>query len=295
MDERTHKANKITFAGLFVNITLTSFKFVAGIIGKSSAMIADAFHSLSDIVTDIVVLFGMKLASKPRDKSHDYGHGKVETLAATIIGVLLMLVGLKIFWAGSVKIMHSLRGDIIPRPGWIALYAAVISILTKESLYRLTRKVGKAIKSQAVVANAWHHRSDAFSSIGTMLGIGGAILLGEKWRVLDPLAAIIVSFFVVKVGIAISTESTNELIDASLDEETEKKILETIQSVPGVKFPHDMKTRKIGNKFAIEIHIEVDKGLNVTEAHKISARVEEKIKVLYGADTFISVHIEPSE
>ncbi|OGW75670.1 MAG: cation transporter [Omnitrophica bacterium RBG_13_46_9] len=294
MADRTRQANDITVKGLLVNIILTFFKFIAGVAGKSAAMIADAFHSLSDIATDIVVLLGIGIASKPKDKTHDYGHGKVETLATTIIGFALLVVGAKIFWMGVIEIVNSYRGNIITRPGWVAFFAAVISIAVKECLYQYATKVGKAINSQAVIANAWHHRSDALSSIGTMLGIGGAIIFGEKWRILDPIAAIIVSLLIAKVGIDISLASTNELIDASLSEEIESKILETIRSVPGVKSSHNMKTRKIGNAFAIDVHIKVDKSLNITKAHLISTKVEDKIKSLYGKDTIVSVHIEPS-
>ncbi len=295
MKDRITKANRVTWAGLFVNIVLTSLKLAAGLTAKSGAMVADAFHSLSDFATDIVVLIGFRFIAKPVDKSHDYGHGKVETLSSVIIGVMLLAIGLKIFCVGGQSIVNIYRGGDIPEPGKIAFYAAILSIITKEWLYRYTVKIGKAINSQAVVANAWHHRSDAFSSVGTMLGIGGAIWMGEAWRILDPIAAVAVSFFIIKTAINSSLGGVNELLEASLGKETEDRILDIIRSVPGVLAPHDLKTRRIGNYIAIDLHIEVDKNLRVTEAHHISTDVEDEIKKEFGEETFISVHIEPKE
>ncbi|MFH1092984.1 MAG: cation diffusion facilitator family transporter [Candidatus Omnitrophota bacterium] len=292
---RSTKANKVTWVGLFVNIVLTLFKLAAGISGKSAAMIADGFHSLSDFATDIVVLLGFRYIDKPVDKSHDYGHGKIETLSSVIIGAALFAVGLRIFWTGTHNILHVYQGIMIPEPGRIAFYAAVISIIGKESLYHYTIRVGREINSQAIIANAWHHRSDAFSSIGTMLGIGGAIVLGEKWHILDPVAAIIVSFFIIKTSIDISLGSFNELLESSLSEKVENKILDIAKTVPGVISVHDLRTRRIGNYVAIDLHIEVDKNLNVAKGHDISTKVEDKIKETFGEDTFISVHIEPQD
>lgn len=293
-NSRSAKANKVTWTGLYVNIVLTLLKLAAGIFGRSSAMIADAFHSFSDFATDIVVLLGFRIIDKPRDKSHDYGHGKAETLTSAIIGSALFIVGLKILWSGLFRVFKFYHGQEIPEPGWIAFFAAIISIISKEWLYRYTVKTGLGINSQAVIANAWHHRSDAFSSIGTMIGIGGAIALGQRWHVLDPAAAVVVSFFIIKTAIFISAAGFNELMEASLSDETENKILNIIRTVPGVNDPHDIKTRRIGNYIAIDIHIEVDKNLSVEEGHDISTRVEDKIKEKFGNGTFISVHIEPS-
>lgn len=294
MTDRINKANKVTWLGLFVNIILTLFKLTAGIFGKSTAMIADAFHSLSDFATDIVILLGFKFVDMPSDKTHDYGHGKIETISSVIIGAVLCVVGLKIFWTGGQRIFDIYHGKMIPEPGWIAFYASITSIIIKEGLYRYTIKVGKEINSQAIIANAWHHRSDAFSSIGAMLGIGGAIILGEKWHILDPIAAVVVSLFIIKISIDILLGSVNELLESSLNEEVEEKILNIVRAVPGVLSPHDLKTRNIGNYIAIDLHIEVDKNLSVAHGHDISTKVEDKIKETFGEDTFISVHIEPS-
>ncbi len=295
MDERTRKANRVTVIGLIVNVALTSFKYFAGVAGRSQAMIADATHSLSDIFTDIVVLFGIRFASKPVDGDHDYGHGKIETLACTIVGMALVGVGIGIVWSALREIFLAVRGELLPRPGWIAFYAALISITSKEWLYRYTAYVGRKIDSSAVVANAWHHRSDAFSSIGTMLGIGGAIMLGERWRILDPIAALAVSFFILRIAFSISFKSLNELIEASLSRGDKERILQAIRSVPGASNPHGMRTRKVGDKVAIDVHIEVKKSLNVARAHDISTEVERKLKAMFGDGSFITVHVEPLE
>ncbi len=293
MADRVYRANKVTWVGLFVNIVLTGFKLIAGIFGKSSAMIADAFHSLSDFATDIVVLLGFKFIEKPADKSHAYGHGKAETISSVVIGLALFAVGFRIFGVGAHSVYHIFHGESIPEPGWIAFYAAVVSVVVKEWLYRYSIGIGRAINSSAVVANAWHHRSDAFSSIGTMLGIGGAILLGEKWHVLDPIAAIVVSFFIIRTAVDISLGGFNELMEASLSDEVEQGILITVGNVPGVISPHSLKTRRIGNYVAVDLHITVDKKLNIVSAHDIATECEDEIKARLGEETFVSIHVEP--
>jgi len=294
MNERTASANRVTWVGFFANLVLTAGKLAAGIIGHSGAMIADAVHSLSDFATDIVVLASFRIVGKPIDKDHDYGHGKYETLATAIIGIALLLVGAGIFWGGACKIWASVvKGEHMPAPGYVALVAAVVSIVAKEWLYRYTVKVGKKIESQAVVANAWHHRSDAFSSIGTMLGIGGAILLGEKWHVLDPLAAIVVSLFIIKVAIEISSGSVKELVESSLDDAEEDEIIAMAAGIPGVGDPHNLRTRRIGHDVAVDLHIRVDPDLHVQEAHDIASLLEARIRERFGPSTFVSIHIEP--
>jgi cation diffusion facilitator family transporter len=292
-NERTSSANRVTWVGFYVNLVLTSAKLAAGIIGHSGAMVADAVHSLSDFATDIVVLASFRFVGKPIDKCHDYGHGKYETLATAVIGMALLLVGGGIFWGGATKIWAGFRGESLEAPGWIALVAAVVSIIVKEWLYRYTVKVGRHIDSQAVVANAWHHRSDAFSSIGTMLGIGGAILLGAKWHILDPLAAIIVSFFIIKVAVEISSGSIRELVEESLSEEVETEILEIASATPGVANPHNLRTRRIGSEIAVDLHVRVDADLHVSQAHVIASQIETRIRERFGQSTFVSVHIEP--
>lgn len=284
----------VTLIGSLANFMLLVFKFVAGVLGHSGAMIADAVHSLSDFVTDVIVLLFIHISSKPKDKGHDYGHGKYETLATTVIGILLMCVGIGLFWDGASKIFgFYFRGEPLESPGKIALVAALASILTKEFLYRLTLHVGKKENSQAVIANAWHHRSDAFSSIGTALGIGGAILLGDSWRVLDPIAAVVVSVLIVKVAFQLVVPAINDLLEKSLPEKVEKEILSVINQTPSVKNPHNLCTRRIGNDFAIEVHIRVDGQMTVSHAHDLTKDIERKLRLKFGPTTHIILHVEP--
>lgn len=292
-DVRADKANRITWVGFFVNLALVAFKLFAGVVGHSSAMVADAVHSLSDFVTDVVVLVSFRIVRKPIDEDHDYGHGKFETLATAIIGGALLLVGIGIFWSGAKSIWLGLQGTKLHAPGVVALVAAVLSIASKEWLYRYTFRVGKQIDSQAVIANAWHHRSDAFSSIGTTLGIGGAILLGDRWRVLDPIAAVVVSAFIAKVALRISAASVRELMEGSLDEASESEILSLVSGIKGVVDPHGLRTRKIGNLIAIDLHVCVDKTISVVDGHDIATQVEAELRDRYGQETFVSIHIEP--
>lgn len=291
---RITSAKRVTWIGFYVNMVLTMFKLAAGIIGHSGAMVADAVHSLSDFATDIIVIIAFRLIGKPADKSHDYGHGKYETLAAAIIGGALLLVGAGIFWGAATRIWGSMAGKHVEAPGFIAFIAAILSIIVKEWLYRYTIKVGKDINSQAVIANAWHHRSDAFSSIGAMLGIGGAILLGEKWHILDPLAAAIVSFFIIKVALEISSGSIKELTEQSLDEDTEAEIMQMASSTAGVVGPHNLRTRRIGSDVAVDLHIRIDADMRVSDAHAIASEVEGRIRARFGQSAFVSIHIEPT-
>lgn len=293
MNTRTSLANRVTWVGFIVNLILTALKLAAGIIGHSGAMVADGIHSLSDFATDLVVLISFRIVGKPPDKSHDYGHGKYETLAATIIGIGLLVVGAGIFWNGSVKIWTSIKGEHLEAPGGIALIAAILSIAAKEWLYRYTALIGKSINSQALIANAWHHRSDALSSIGAMLGIGGAIVLGEKWYVLDPLAGVIVSFFIIRVGVSISYRSIKELTEESLDDVIEGEILEIACSTQGCKHPHNLRTRRIGSDIAIDLHIRVAPDMQIAEAHAICSNIEDDLRNRFGQSTFISIHVEP--
>lgn len=292
-NERVREANKVTWIGLFINLVLSLFKLAAGLVSSSSAMVADAIHSISDLASDIVILCSFKVVKKPIDQDHDYGHGKYETIATLILSLMLLMVGGWILYSGIIKIIQSIRGAIIPAPGILAFWAALISIISKEALYWYTVIIGRRIKSQAVIANAWHHRSDAFSSIGTALGIGGAIFLGDHWTVLDPLAAIIVSAFIIKIGISILYDSMHDLSDGSLDEQTEKQIYDLVRQVSGVINPHELRTRRIGNTIAIDIHISVEANLTITQAHNIATQIEDRLKEEYGSETFISVHSEP--
>ena len=286
---------KVTIVGSIVNFLLLDFKFFAGIAGHSAAMLADAVHSLSDFITDIVVIVFVRIAGKPEDKGHDYGHGKYETLATAIIGLLLLCVGFGIFWNGASSIYTFLRGGQLESPGVVALVAALVSIVSKEILYQYTVIQGKKLNSQAVIANAWHHRSDALSSIGTAIGIGGAILLGDHWRVLDPVAAVVVSFFIMKVSVRLLIPCVDELLEKSLPEDVEKEIEQTVLSFPGVSQPHHLRTRRIGNYYAIELHVRMDGKITLEEAHSTATAIENKLKEMFGKGTHVGIHVEPTK
>ena len=281
--------------GSVVNFLLLVFKFFAGITGHSAAMLADAVHSLSDFITDIVVIVFVRIAGKPEDKGHDYGHGKYETLATAIIGLLLLCVGFGIFWNGASSIYTFLQGGQLESPGVVALVAALVSIVSKEILYQYTVIQGKKLNSQAVVANAWHHRSDALSSIGTAIGIGGAILLGDHWRVLDPIAAVVVSFFIMKVSVQLLIPCVDELLEKSLPDDVEKEIEQTVLSFPGVSQPHHLRTRRIGSYYAIEIHVRMDGKITLEEAHGTATAIENKLKEMFGKGTHVGIHVEPTK
>lgn len=284
---------KVTWIGSMVNFLLLVFKFIAGILGHSSALIADAVHSLSDFVTDIIVIVFVRISGKPEDEDHKYGHGKYETLATAVIGLVLFGAGIGLLVDGAIKVTEVLKGAVLPQPRMIALIAAAISITAKEILYRYTVREGRKLDSQAVIANAWHHRSDAFSSIGTFIGIGGAICLGEKWRILDPIAAIAVSAFIIKVAAELIKPCIDELLERSLPAETEKRILEIIGSFPEISSPHHLRTRRIGNHIAIEVHIRMEGQTTLQEAHAIATDVENRLKEEFGAETHIGIHMEP--
>ncbi|MBE7401631.1 MULTISPECIES: cation diffusion facilitator family transporter [Bacteroides] len=286
---------KVTIVGSVVNFLLLVFKFFAGIAGHSAAMLADAVHSLSDFITDIVVIVFVRIAGKPEDKGHDYGHGKYETLATAIIGLLLLCVGFGIFWNGASSIYTFLQGGQLESPGVVALVAALVSIVSKEILYQYTVIQGKKLNSQAVVANAWHHRSDALSSIGTAIGIGGAILLGDHWRVLDPIAAVVVSFFIMKVSVQLLIPCVDELLEKSLPDDVEKEIEQTVLSFPGVSQPHHLRTRRIGSYYAIEIHVRMDGKITLEEAHGTATAIENKLKEMFGKGTHVGIHVEPTK
>ncbi len=294
-NSRLNEALRITRIGIVANITLIILKFTGGIIGRSGAVIADAVHSFADFATDIIVIIGLKLSDKPADNTHRYGHGKFETLSSLILGVILLATGIGICWSGIGNIIHFIGKESIYRPTWIAFVAALISVIIKEWLYIITIRSGKKLNSQSLIANAINHRSDALSSIGVMIGIAGAVFLGEKWSVLDPVAAVIVGIFIFKASFSIIRSSIDEFLEASLGDQIESEILDISGRISGVRNPHNLKTRKVGKNMVIDIHIEVDPRLNIKTAHDISDRMEEELKRRYGSETVISVHIEPGQ
>lgn len=291
--DRERKAARVTWIGFFTNLVLSAAKVVAGVVGRSSAMIADGVHSLSDFVTDLIVIVFIKISAKHEDSDHPYGHGKFETFATMLISFALFIVAIGIFYSGSVKIYEVLNGRIIERPTYLALVMAAVSIVVKEGLYWYTIIVGRKIDSPAVIANGWHHRSDAFSSIGTLIGISGAMFLGERWRILDPITSVIVGIFIVGVAYKLARPSIQELLEGSLPKEIETSIEEKIRETPGVKTFHHLRTRKNGNAFIIDMHIKVDPASSIVEAHDIATHVEENLKAASGRQTRVNIHIEP--
>ena len=290
---REKEVYKVTLWGSVVNLVLVVFKFVAGILGHSAAMMSDAIHSVSDFATDIVVLAFVRISHKPKDKSHDYGHGKFETLATTLIGVALFAVAVGIFIDGAKKITIWAKGGVLPQPGMVAFWAALVSIVLKELTFQYTKRKAEQLDSQAMKANAWHHRSDALSSIGTAIGIGGAILLGERWTVLDPIASVAVGALSVKVAVDLLKNGMGELMEQSLPDAVENEILDIVRSVPEVNEPHDLRTRRIGNHYAIEMHILMDGSRSLKETHGKASEIERLLKERYGEETHVSIHVEP--
>lgn len=290
---REKEIYKVTLVGSAGNVALLTFKFIAGLLGHSSAMIADAVHSLSDFVTDLVVLVFVSISAKPQDQSHDYGHGKFETIASFLIGLALVGAATGIIVSGGLKLADWWSGTILEAPGWIAMWAALLSILVKELLYQYTARKGRQLDSQVMIANAWHHRSDALSSIGAAIGIGGAIWLGQRWTVLDPLASIVVGLMLVRVAWKLLKTSLGELTESSLPPETEQEIEQIIRSFADVQEPHNLRTRRIGSRIAIEAHVRMDGQLSLSQVHERATAIEHKLKDRFGAKTHVTIHMEP--
>lgn len=292
--ERDKKVYRVTLLGSVVNLLLLVFKFVAGVLGHSAAMIADAVHSLSDFVTDLIVIVFVKISSKPEDADHAYGHGKYETLASCIIGLALIVVGVMMGYNATVKIVDVVRnGTELASPGIIAMVAAVLSIVLKEWMFRITRKVAREVDSPAVEANAWHHRSDALSSVGTAIGIGGAVLLGSKWAVLDPIAALVVSVFIVVQAAKILSDAIGQLMEKSLPRDVEQRICEIVYEEEGTSDIHHLRTRKIGSQISMELHVRMNGSLTLREVHDKSIAIEKRLRAAFGDSTYINLHVEP--
>ena len=272
---------------VIVNILLATFKVIAGVIGNSSAMIADGVHTLSDVLTTFVVLIGLKISSKEADEGHPYGHEKYESVFAKVLSILLLLTGILIGYE-AIKLLISGEAKA---PKLIALIAALLSILIKEGMYWYTIKIARKIKSISMEADAWHHRSDAFSSIGTFAGV-----LGAQFGItaLDPIAGIIVSIFVVKVGVDLYIKSVKELVDEAASKEIIKTIIEEAESTDGVKGIKNLKTRIFGNRIYVDIEIFVDSSISVKSGHDIAESVHDKLEKEISDIKHCMVHIEPS-
>jgi len=280
------KATKVSIITVIINTVLAIFKVIAGIVGKSSAMIADGIHTFSDIATTVVVIIGLKISNKDADEKHPYGHEKFEPEISKIVS--LLLAGTGVFLAyNAIQILLSGNLDT-PKP--IALYAALTSIAVKEAMYWYTIITARKVKSIAMEADAWHHRSDAISSIGTLIGIAGA-RMGFKF--LDPVAGIIVSLILIKVGVEFYLKATDQLVDQSADDKVIEQIKEVATSIEGVKKIHDLKTRKFGNKIYVDIEIQVDKRITVEEGHHIADLVHDSIEETIEDVKHCMIHVEP--
>lgn len=295
MKTREKQITRVTLIGSIVNLLLTVIKIIAGIVGKSGAMIADGIHSLSDLASDIVILIFVPIAGRAKDKNHQYGHGKFETLATLVVSLILMFVAIKLVTNSTKSIISALSGNILPKPGYIALTAAIISIVSKEILYQYTALVARRTNSSVCRANAWHHRSDALSSIGSLVGIGGAVILGNRWTILDPVAAVIIGLMILFVAIKMAKAPIEELMEKSLDEETEKEICNVILATEGVQNMHNLKTRRNGQSKIIDCHIRVKRTISIVEAHDIATNVEKNLKHKFGNEIQTSIHIEPEK
>ena len=271
METRYEEADKVTIQSILWNIFLTIIKIFAGIFGKSSAMISDGLHSASDIISSVGVLIGNKIAKTPNDKEHNYGHEKAETLVSFLLSILLIIVSLKIGW-GALQSLFNL--DSVQVPTALPLIVSIISIGIKEYQYRITIRIANKINSPSLKADAWHHRSDALSSIAAFIGIGGAML---GFKALDPIASIVVALFVAKVGFDILKDSTNELMDYSIDDEQEEQIRKIAEKTEGVINLGELRTRKHGAMAYVDLTICVNKDLTVLEGHEIAHKIEKYI------------------
>lgn len=294
--EAVEVSRHVTWVGFWWNAVLCVAKVVGGVLGRSNALIADGIHSLSDLLSDIIVLVMVGIARRKPDAKYQYGHGKYETFATLLLSVVLLIVAVGIFWNGMHNVLAASRGELLPKPGFIALVLCLLSLVVKEWLYRYTRRAGERINSSAVVANAWHHRSDAFSSVATLLGVAGALFLGEKGRLLDPVAAMVVAVMIVGVSVKMALPAIKELLEIALPVDVENKIKEAIMSTPGVRAFHHLRTRRNGSSVIVEIHIKVDPYITVITAHDIATVVEKNIAGVFDKDTsIVTTHIEPYE
>ncbi|MDO4191165.1 MAG: cation diffusion facilitator family transporter [Bacteroidales bacterium] len=294
MDQRSQRIIRVTIVGSVVNLLLTAAKLLTGFLGHSAAMIADGIHSLSDLLSDLIVIIFVRIASRKQDHGHAYGHGKFETLASILVSIILLVVACKLIVAGIGQTLAVLGGHQLPPPSWIALVAALVSILLKEWLYRITLRIGQEEQSNATITNAWHHRTDAFSSIAVLVGIGGAMLLGGKWQVLDPLVCCGIGIFIVVIAIKMLFPGMAELMESSLPDAETQEIADIISHVDGINNVHELKTRRSGKTVIIDTHIVVNPNMSVNEAHQLTILAEEALRQRFGNDTQISIHVEPN-
>lgn len=287
-EEDFKTAEKWAIFGVVGNIILTALKAIAGAVGGSSAMVADAIHSASDIIASAVVYISLKIAKKPADEEHPFGHGKAEAISSAVVGLMLIAAGIQIIRTAY----DTISSGSVKTPGIIALYAAVLSIVVKEIMYRVTYKAGKKINSPSTIANALDHRSDAFSSIATFIGIGGAIL---GYPVMDPIAGVIVSLFILKMGYDITIDAANQIMDKSPEKDKVDLVKEAVLNTPGVEDAHDIRVRQSGPFYFVDLDISVDKNVSLDKAHEIGDTVRSNVYKAIDKIYEVRVHIDPHQ
>lgn len=288
-DNNTKIAYRVSFNSIIANIFLSVFKVFAGIFAGSSAIISDGVHSLSDVFSTIIVIIGVKISSRASDRSHRYGHERMECLASIALSVILFITSIGIGYNGIVNIVTGHYNNVSP-PKTLALIAAVISIITKELMYHYTAHAGKKINSTSLIADAWHHRSDALSSVASLIGVCGAML---GYKILDPIVSIIICVVIVKVAFDILKEATDRLVDKSCDDNTVKEMTDTVLTVNGVLDIDDLKTRLFGNKIYVDIEICADGNLTLSKSHQIAEEVHDKIEKSFSDVKHCMVHVNP--
>jgi len=280
---------KGTKIGIFVILSLALIKGTVGILGHSRALLADGLHSFSDVLTSIVVLIGLRIAKRPPDKTHPYGHGKAESIAAKTVAIILILIGAHF----GIDNFKTIFAETLVAPRMITLWIAFLGSITQESLFQYKFKLGKRIGSSAVIADAWHHRSDAFTSLVVIIGIGGVRFLG--WRWLDPLAGVIICIVIMVIGIKTFLTTTGDLMDATIDKKIRKRIEKEALRVEGVKRISDLRARRSGLNILVDLEIEVDSRLTVEEGHAIAVRVEKRILGEVEQVANVLVHVNPCQ
>jgi cation diffusion facilitator family transporter len=293
-DSRHQEASRVTWASVVINILLTIVKFIIGLIGGSAAMLADAIHSASDFATDFAVLIGMQLSKRPQDQDHPYGHGKYETLAAVLIGIALCVLGVSLALQAGHTVYDALcHNDWPTAPSMITIWAGVLSIVVKEGLYQWTAHVARKIQSDALLANAWHHRSDALTSIAAVIGISAAACLGGRWVLLDASMAILIGVVLIWIAWKIIHDSVDKLLEQGMSQEENNRILEIIRAVPDAVEPHHLRSRRVGSIAVIEMHFRVNPHMSVVQGHAIASQIETLLYNAFGKDAILTLHVEP--
>ena len=288
MENNAKIAFRVSRISIYANAALSAVKLLAGLLAHSGAMVSDAVHSISDVFSTFIVMIGVRLAGKESDREHPYGHERMECVAAIVLAGVLLATGLMIGYQGVQKI---LKPEELQVPGILALCAAILSIAVKEAMFRYTRKTAKRIDSDALMADAWHHRSDALSSIGALIGIGGALM---GFPILDPIASLVICLFIGKAAYEIFRDAVNKMVDHSVDEETEKALRACALKEPGVLGIDRLMTRKFGSRIYVEMEISADGGMSLTDAHAIAENVHNDIENQFPKVKHIMIHVNPA-